>query len=105
MGHARALVGVSDIALQLSLYRDTLEKNLTVRLLEDLIRSYTQPKEKTEDKPKIALSADHKKVQNDLSHHFGSKVVLKRDDSGKGSIVINFTDDGDLNRILDAMSI
>ncbi len=105
MGHARALVGVNDTGLQLVLYRDTLEKNLSVRLLEDLIRSYTQPKEKAEEKAKATLSADHKKVQNDLSHHFGSKVVLKRDDSGKGSITINFTDDSDLNRILDTMSI
>ncbi len=105
MGHARALVGVSDPGLQLILYRDTLEKNLTVRLLEDLIRSYTQPKEKGEEKPKTTLSADYKKVQNNLSHHFGSKVMLKRDNTGKGSIVINFTNDDDLNRILDTISI
>lgn len=104
MGHARALVGIDDIALQLTLYRETLEKALSVRRLEDLIRSYTQPKELAEDK-KTSLSADHKKVQSDLAHHFGSKVQLKRDETGKGSIVINFSDDHDLNRILDTISL
>ena len=106
MGHARALVGVDDVALQLTLYRQTLEEGLTVRKLEDLIRSYTTPKEKVAAKPADnALNADHKKVENNLAHHFGAKVQLKRGSDGKGQIVIHFSNDGDLNRILDTIEV
>jgi ParB family transcriptional regulator, chromosome partitioning protein len=106
MGHARALVGVEDNALRLVLYRDTLEQALSVRKLEELIRSYTQKKDKTiAPPPPKALTADQKKVQSSLAHHFGSKVQLKQDTTGKGSIVINFQDDNDLNRILDTINL
>jgi ParB family transcriptional regulator, chromosome partitioning protein len=106
MGHARALVGVEDNALRLVLYRDTLEQALSVRKLEELIRSYTQKKDKTiAPPPPKALTADQKKVQSNLAHYFGSKVQLKQDTTGKGSIVINFQDDKDLNRILDTINL
>jgi ParB family transcriptional regulator, chromosome partitioning protein len=106
MGHARALVGVEDNALRLVLYRDTLEQALSVRKLEELIRSYTQKKDKTiAPPPPKALTADQKKVQSSLAHYFGSKVQLKQDTTGKGSIVINFQDDSDLNRILDTINL
>jgi ParB family chromosome partitioning protein len=103
MGHARALVGVDDLALQLSLYRETLDKGLTVRKLEELIRSYTQPQEKTVAPKTPHIGAEYKKVQDNLSHFFGTKVVLKKGEDGKGQIVVNFKDDKDLNRILDLL--
>ena len=42
MGHARALVGVNDIALQLMLYRQITKEELSVRAVEDLIRKYNE---------------------------------------------------------------
>ena len=105
-GHARALAGVDDIALQLSLYRQTIEEALSVRRLEELIRSYNAPKAdkpENEHNAKTALPAEFKRIQKDLSHRFGSKVQLKRTDKGNGQIVINYSDDLDLNRLLDML--
>jgi ParB family chromosome partitioning protein len=105
MGHARALVSVDDMALQMVLYRDTLEQALSVRKLEELIRSYTKPKDKIAIPAPKPLSADQKKVQGNLAHHFGAKVQLKQDATGKGAITINFKNDDDLNRILDTINV
>ncbi len=103
MGHARALVGVDDIAVQLSLYHETVKNALTVRRLEELIRSHTEPKPKTAAPKKDNLTVEHKKVQSDLSHKFGTKVQFKQGDDGKGQITIHYADGTDLNRLLDLL--
>ncbi len=42
MGHARALAGVTDLPLQLSLHKQVVDKGLSVRALETLIRTYQE---------------------------------------------------------------
>lgn len=100
MGHARALAGVNDIAMQLMLFQRIKTESLSVREIEDLISKYSE----SQNKPKKAnpkLSAEYKSVQDTLSTFFGSKIQLKTKGNGKGSIVINFGSNEDLNRILD----
>jgi len=46
MGHARALVGVDNILLQNALFKETIDRNLSVRALEKLIREAGEPKAK-----------------------------------------------------------
>ena len=100
MGHARALAGVDDIVLQLSIFKEIKEKGLSVRKTEDLIRAYQQPKEKKTVKP-TAHSTEVQALQDSLCSKLGTKVAIKRNEAGKGSIVINFTNDDDFNRILE----
>lgn len=100
MGHARALVGVDDIALQLMLYKTIIKDQLSVRDVEELIRKYAESKDKKK-KTGATLSDDLRKVQDTLSAFFGTKVLLKRQNDGKGQIIVNFQSDLDLNRILD----
>ena len=103
MGHAKALRGIQDLALQLSLFNEVVEKALSVRATEDLVRSYTQPKSETpEAKAKDNnLPEAYQKIQKDLSHHLETKVAIKVKPGGKGQITINFSSDQDLNRLLD----
>jgi ParB family transcriptional regulator, chromosome partitioning protein len=102
MGHARALVGVDDLALQLMLHKRIINEYLSVRDIEDIIRKYSESKSK---KPSSASETDHvsKQIQDLLSAFFGSKVMLKRKPNGKGQITINFNSDDELNRILDSV--
>jgi len=99
MGHARALRKVDDVALQLSLIHKIKEEDLSVRAIEDLVRSLKAPKTPKPSAP--TLSDDHQNVENQLCAQLETKVVLKTKGNGKGQIVINFTSDEDLNRILD----
>jgi ParB family chromosome partitioning protein len=101
MGHARALAGVNDIALQLMLFQKVKTDGLSVREIEDLIAQYSETKDKTK-KPSAKIPAEYRAVQDTLSSFFGTKIQLKAKGGGKGSIVINFNSDDELNRILDS---
>lgn len=104
MGHARALVGVNDIALQLMLFRQITKEELSVRAVEDLIRKYNEQKgNKSKLKNSNVLPDIYRNIQDELSHKLGTKVHLKLKGSGVGEILIKFGSDNELNRLLDVI--
>jgi ParB family transcriptional regulator, chromosome partitioning protein len=105
MGHARALAGVDDIAFKLMVFRQILDQDLSVRTTEEMIANYQSEKSlKKVPKPDKRLPENLRRIQDQFSSFFGAKVVLKRDESGKGTFTIKFNNDGDLNRMLDAVT-
>ena len=105
MGHARALLGIDDIAVQLSVYGEVLMKELSVRATEELIRTFKEPVVKNKKSAPVALPLEYKKVQDDLEGKLETRVNLKVDKKGKGSISIPFSNTKDLNRILDVLDL
>ena len=103
MGHARALAGVDDYATRNSLYNQIVEQDLSVRAVEMLIASYQEGKKAKEPKADKSLSPQLRDIQDRFSAFFGSKTQLKRDDKGKGQVVISFKNDAELNHLLDAL--
>jgi len=104
MGHARALISIEDVPLQLDIFKQIVKNDLSVRKVEELVRSNG----KKEDKPvasKTEESAEIKEVQTKLTSHFGSKIQVKANPQNKGEIKIPFTSTEDLNRILDILDI
>jgi ParB family chromosome partitioning protein len=106
MGHARAILGVNEITRQLLLFKLTVEKKLSVREVEELARETgnNSPKKKSTGSSTPKLSFEYEKIQNVLSSHFGTKIHLKRNSKGDGSIVIPYENDADLNRILELLN-
>lgn len=105
MGHARALVNVDKIEQQLFIYRKAVSEALSVRKVEELVRSLQQEAGKT-PKPKAAKDETpvaYKGVQEQLRKRFEAKVQIKVDDKGKGEIVLPFGSTDDLNRLLDLL--
>ena len=99
-GHAKVLVGIKDIALQLALHERIVRERLSVRELEDILTNYTTAIAKVKKTPPSVPDA-YKLVVDNLSGFFGSKIQFKRKPTGAGQIVVNFKNDDDLNRILD----
>ena len=99
MGHARSLVGIENILLQNALFKETIDKGLSVRALEKLIREASEPKKKKPAPP--ALPDDYQDVENQLKRYLEAKVELKLKDKGKGQIIIHFDSDETLNDVLD----
>jgi ParB family chromosome partitioning protein len=99
-GHGKALSGIDDIALQLSLFQEVISKGLSVRATEALKRKYQEPAS-PKSSTKSSLPDAYREVQENLRDLLGAKVTLKADGSGKGQIVINFHSDDELNRLLD----
>lgn len=100
MGHARALAGINDIALQLMLFQRVKNEGLSVRDIEDIIAKYGETKDKPK-KPSAKIPDTYRGVQDSLSSFFGTKIKLQLKGGGKGAIVIDFNSDDELNRILD----
>lgn len=110
MGHARALVSAGDEDRQLELYRQVIDFQLSVREIEELIR--TGGSKSAEELPipsvskgKISeLSGAQEVFRLHLSDKTSSKVEIKKAPSGAGKIVINFSSEVDLNRIIEILN-
>jgi ParB family transcriptional regulator, chromosome partitioning protein len=107
MGHAKALAGVTDLLAQTEIFKQVVENNLSVRATEALVAAYENPKKKTGGATNQVAAAKKdstvRDIQDRLVRVLDTKVDLKRDKSGKGEIVIKFTNDQDLNRLLDLL--
>ncbi len=103
MGHARELLGIDDIAVQLSVYGEILSKELSVRATEQLVRSFKNPVVKNAKPTPSALPLEYRQVKENLESKLETKVNLKVDKKGKGAISIPFANTKDLNRILDIL--
>ena len=101
MGHARALLGITDFAMQHSIFKSITADHLSVRETEDLIRRYNEERKPKPAKPK--LNGDYQNVQDNLRNRLGAKVQLKVKANGAGQIGIPFTSTADLNRLLDLL--
>jgi ParB family chromosome partitioning protein len=102
MGHARALISVEEADKQLFIHQEILDKGLSVRKVEDLVRSIHH----VQIKPKVnssGVSFEYQKLQKELASKFATKVKLKVNDNGKGAIEIPFVSNDDLNRILELL--
>ncbi|MDH3245697.1 MAG: ParB/RepB/Spo0J family partition protein [Saprospiraceae bacterium] len=101
MGHARAILGLTNQEEQLQALQTILEKDMSVRAAERLVKYYSTPSSRNVEKKR--LPANYQQVVDHLSKWLGAKVDMKRSSKGKGSLTINFASDDELNRILDTM--
>jgi ParB family transcriptional regulator, chromosome partitioning protein len=105
MGHARCLAGVEDLAEQLYLFKEVVNKGLSVRQTEDLLRSINEkPAKKADNDKSSKLPYAYQKVQDKIASELSSRVKLKLGKKGSGEIVIYFHSDDDLERISDLLS-
>ncbi len=107
MGHARALVNVDNIEVQLALFRKIVKEELSVRKSEALVRAYvTGTSAKASDESRESAEEPAlKQLREKLRSHFGSKVELKVGANRRGEIRIPFINTEDLNRILEIIDI
>jgi ParB family chromosome partitioning protein len=105
MGHARALIAITEVEKQLFAYKEIENKGLSVRKTEELVRMLTKgtltPNSKSSNStPDEALPAAHREIQKRLMDYLETRVRMKRSKQGKGEIIIPFYSDNDLNRLL-----
>lgn len=103
MGHARALIAIDNVDLQLEIFSKILKEDLSVRKVEELVRegsSKPSPVRK-ENIPNPELLS----IQKKLTSHFGTKIFIKADEDNKGEIKIPFISIEELNRILDILNL
>lgn len=101
VGHARAIVNIEDEEQQLRLYQQIIEKDLSVRQVEEAVRRLRNKTEgKAAKKNAETLPPHLVERRRELSDFLNTDVGLSRNKRGKGKISINFRSDEDLERIL-----
>lgn len=104
MGHARAIINVDDIGVQLKIYDEIINNNLSVRKVEELVRLNSSKKGKGGRPGKLeSLGYEYKNIQDRLAGFYETKVELKTGAKGTGKIVISYYSVDDLNRLLDIL--
>ena len=103
MGHARALISIPDAEKQLKALLRIVEKGLSVREAEKLARDIltdTSSKKSQANTGPVEFEEPLSTLKKKLNTH----ISLRRNNIGKGSIVINFASDKELERILDILN-
>ncbi len=96
MGHARAILTLK-AKDQLAVAEMVIEKSLSVRQTEQLVRDWNTPKQ---EKVKPAVSPDLEQLTNKLAERFSAEVKIDHNKQGKGKLVIHYHSLDELDGIL-----
>jgi ParB family transcriptional regulator, chromosome partitioning protein len=100
MGHARALITINDIKTQLVILHRILEKKLSVRQVEEIVRTLTSGKAPVKKNQSPMLPVKFEKGKEILNSRLHTQVELKISSKGRGFIIIPFQSDEDFDRIV-----
>ena len=103
MGHARALINIEDADWQMAIFKKTISKSLSVRQVENLVRDGVTKKETTGITKPSVLTNEQKKMAYHLSTFFDAEVEIKRNRDRTGKIIIPFSADEELHKVVTAI--
>lgn len=100
MGHARALISIEDEPTQVTILRNIIVKDLSVREVEEIVRNLNrQPApRKTPELKELPAEINHKRMN--IASRLNTIVNVQMSNKGKGSIVISFKSQKELERLL-----
>jgi len=105
MGHARAIVGVDDEKLQLKIARKTIDEDLSVRKVEELIKKNLIPAaEKRKPTEEEELPDDYFRLIELLGTYFNNNINIKRGEKGDGKITIHFANDDEVRHFMQKLN-
>jgi ParB family transcriptional regulator, chromosome partitioning protein len=117
-GHARMLVAIEDEEAQLALHGEIVEKGLSVRQVEELVRQYRrrlEGQDATDDATVAAREAaaaptlPHRSAlqvdsfTRNLRDRLATQVAIRHRENGGGKIEISYYSTDDLERVLDIL--
>ncbi len=99
MSQARAIINIEDKTKQLIILKEIIDKDLSVRQVEELVRSLNTKNIKAKKQKDVLPEAFIYKVDS-LSKTLNTKVKVNRNSKGKGSLTINFKNDEEFERLI-----
>ena len=102
-GHARALLSLEDTQMQLKAAKEILDKKLSVRETERLVKRLQKEAsgEKKEEKKKDeTLALIYQDLEDRMKSVMGTKVSIHNKDKNKGRIEIEYYSEAELERIV-----
>lgn len=99
MSQARAIINIEDKTKQLIILKEIIDKDLSVRQVEELVRSLNTKNVKTNKQKDVLPEVVIQKI-NSLSKSLNTKIKVSRNSKGKGTLTINFKNDEDFERLI-----
>ena len=103
VGHAKVLLGVEDPKVQEMLCDLIVRHGLSVRQLEEKVRSLEQGAPQQKEKEPQELPEMYYRLLENVGRYFGDNISLRRTPAGKGTITIRFDSDDQMERFLQAL--
>jgi len=101
MGHARALLGITNAVQQHDAARQVVKKGLSVRETERLVRHMLDKAvAKKPAAPAASGNADIRRLEIEVSEKLGAKVRVNHTKKGSGKLVISYNNLDELDGIL-----
>jgi len=108
MGHARALLTIEQPQLQLRLFKEIVDRGLSVRKVEEMVAELRRKAEAgllpeqtaAAGRGRPAANKEFDILKKHLSAAFRTPVYFTRDQSGRGRITFRFNSDEDLERLI-----
>ena len=106
MGHARALISLGDPKLQVKIFEEIQEHGYSVRKVEEIVKSLSEGEAVKSGTRKITpkrskLPEEFNLLKQQLTGFFNTKVQLTCSEKGKGKISIPFSNEEELERIME----
>ncbi len=107
-GHARALLGLTDVEAQLAAFHQVLSQHLSVRQTEALVSTGVP----TPARPRLRRDAAHSSapkaphlvdIERVFHERLGTRVFVKEKDTERGQIIIDYTSRAELERLGELM--
>ena len=102
MGHGRALLALSK-SRQVELAHQIVAKAMSVRETERLVKRALEPPKA--GKTLITAAADSRRLENDLAEKLGTRVLVKADMRGRGTLIVHFHSLEQLDGILERATL
>ena len=100
MGHARALLAITDPVQQFDAARQVAKKGLSVRETERLVRRMLENAGRKKAKPAPSADGDIRRLEIEVSEKLGARVRVSHTKKGSGKLVISYNSLDELDGIL-----
>lgn len=100
MGHARALLGLTQRRQQTEVATLVVRKGLTVRETESLVRRMIEPAKSSAEAPAVAIDPNIQRLEDELAEKLGARVNIEHARAGHGRLVIRYNSVDELDGIL-----
>ena len=107
MGHARALLAIESPSQQIKLFKEVQQHQYSVRKVEEMVQALKSGEDIVTTKAKIVakdkLPEEFNMLRDRLAQFFQTKVQMTCSPKGKGKISIQFDNEEQLERIMNAL--
>lgn len=103
MGHARALLAITDEDIQVKTAERVRDEGLSVRNIEKIVKDLSSKRDNKKEETDDTYKFLYRDLEENLKQILGNKVTIKNKKNNKGKIEIEYYSQDDLERIIDLL--